>query len=156
MDKTQTRREKWRVRLDGSERGELKAVIDAERRRRAHILLLADEMRADGGRTDADIAAVVDVGTATVERVRRRCVEEGLEVALERRVPANRKPRKLDGAGEAALTMIACSEPPEGRAGWTLALLGEHRVEMGVVESISTETVRVALKNSLKPWRSRS
>ncbi len=93
MDRTQTRRETWRVRLDGSERVELKAVIDA------------------------DIAAIVDVSMATVERVRRRCVEEGLEAALERRVPANRKPRKLDGAGEAALTMIAGSDPPEGRAG---------------------------------------
>ena len=121
----------------------------AERRRRAQILLLADEARPDGGRIDADIAAVVDVSIATVERGRRRCVEEGLEAALERRVQVNRKPHKLDGAGEAALTMIACSEPPEGRAGWTLTLLGERRVEMGVVDSISTETVRCALKKTL-------
>ena len=115
-----------------------------ERRRQAQILLLADEARTDGGRIDADIAAIVDVSIATVERVRRRCVEEGLE----RRVQANRKPRKLDGAGEAALTMIACSDPPEGRAGWTLTLLGERLVEMGVVDRISTETVRGTLKKT--------
>ena len=118
--------------------------------RRAQILLLADEAHTDGGRIDADIAAIVDVSVATVERVRRRCVEEGLEAALECRVQANRKPRKRDGAGEAARTTIACSDPPEGRAGWTLILLGERRVEMGVVESIATETVRVALKKRLE------
>ncbi len=76
-------------------------------------------------------------------------MEEGLEAALERRVQANRKPRKRDGAGEAARTMIAGSDPPEGRAGWTLTLLGERLVEMGVVDSIATETVRVALKKTL-------
>ena len=104
--------------------------------------------RTRRGRIDADIAAIVDVSIATVERVRQRCVEEGLEAALERRVQANCKPRKLDGAGEAALTMIAGSDPPEGRAGWTLTLLGERRVEMGVVDSISTETVRGTLKKT--------
>ena len=97
MDKTQIRREKWRVRLDESERVELKAVIDAGRgsaeRRRAQILLLADEARTDGGRIDADIAAVVDVSIATVERVRRRCVEEGLEAAFISSAPIS----ELDG-----------------------------------------------------------
>ena len=78
----------------------MRAGGSAEQRRRAQILLLADEARTDGGRIDADIAAIVDVGTGTVERVRRRCVEEGLEAALERRVQANRKPRKLDGRGK--------------------------------------------------------
>ena len=111
---------------------------------------MADEARPDGGRIDADIAALVDVSIATVERVRRRCVEEGLEAALERRVPANRKPRKLDGAGEAARTMIAGSDPPEGRAGWTLTLLGKRRVKMGVVDRIATETVRCTLKKRLE------
>lgn len=73
---------------------------------------------------------------------------EGLEATLERKVQANRKKRLLDGAGEAKLTMLACSEPPPGQARWTLRLLGERLVELEVVESISTETVRRTLKKT--------
>ena len=143
----------YHVELDGDERRLLQELVDGgkgskERRRRAHLLLLADRGRADGGRTDADIASVLGIGTATVERVRRQFVMEGLEAALERKVQANRKPRLLDGGGEAKLTMLACSEPPPGQARWTLRLLGERLVELEVVESISTETVRRTLKKT--------
>ena len=107
----------------------------------------------DGGRTDADIASVLGIGTATVERVRRQCVLDGLEAALERKAQLNRKRRTLDGAGEAELVKLACSSPPDGRARWTLQLLGDRLVELHVVESISTETVRRdAEKNCIKPW----
>ena len=119
-----------------------------ERRRRAHILLLADEGRADGARSDADIADILGAGTATVERVRRQCTMEGLEAALQRKVQANRKPRLLDGKAEARLTMLACSEPPEGHARWSLRLLGDRLVELEVVDGISNETVRRALKKT--------
>ena len=70
------------------------------------------------------------VGASTVERVRKRCVEEGLEAAVGRRKQVNRKPRKLDGAGEAKLVALACSAPPEGHARWTLRLVGDKLVEL--------------------------
>lgn len=100
---------------------------------------------------DEEIARVLKVGSATVERVRRRCVEEGLEAALGRRQQVNRRPRKLDGEGEARLTAMACSQPPEGRASWPLQLLADRLVECEIVESISTETV---VGQTLKKTRS--
>ena len=144
----------YHVDLEEGERALLQGIVDGgkgskERRLRAHILLLADRRRAGGGRGDADIADVLRVGTATVERTRRQCVLDGLEAALERRVQLNRKKRALDGEGEARLTMLACSEPPEGQARWTLRLLCEKLVELEVVDSISTETVRRTLKKTI-------
>ena len=100
-------RKRYRVVLTDEEREELSAIVggkaSAHRRRHAHILLLADEARAGGGLTDSVIASVLGIGRATAERVRKRCVEEGLEAALERRKQANRKPRKAlrGGGGEA-------------------------------------------------------
>ena len=88
----------------------------AYRQTHARILLLCDENQADGAMKDEEIARALQVGTATVERVRRRCVEEGLEAALGRRQQLNRRQRKLDGAGEARLIALTCSQPPEGRA----------------------------------------
>ncbi len=146
-------RKQYRVRLSAEERAELSGIVNgksaAYRRKHAHILLLADEDREDGGRTDADIASVIGVGASTVERVRKRCVEEGLEAAVERRKQVNRKPRKLDGAGEAKLVALACSAPPEGYARWTLRLLGDKLVELEIVDSIHKETVRRALKKTI-------
>ena len=78
--------------------------------------------------------------------MRRRCVEEGIEAALGRREQLNRRQKKLDGSGEAHLIALACGEPPEGRAGWTLKLLADRLVEREIVESISRETVRQTLK----------
>ena len=91
-----------------------------------------------------------------MERVRRRCVEEGVEAALGRREQMNRRQKKLDGSGEAhpisstgqALIALACGAPPEGRADWTLQLLADRLVECEVVESISYETVRQTLKKT--------
>ena len=143
----------YHVQLEEDERARLREIVDggkgsSERRRRAHILLLADRSRDDGGRSDADIAGVLDVGTATVERVRKQCVLDGLEAALERKAQANRKKRLLDGEGEAKLVMLACSAPPPGQARWTLRLLGERLVELEIVDAISDETVRRTLKKT--------
>ena len=143
----------YRVRLEEDERERLKGILDGgkgskERRRRAHVLLLADEGRRDGGLGDAEIARVLDVGVSTVERTRKRCVMEGLDAALERKAQANRKKRLLDGEGEAKLVMLACSEPPPGHARWNLRLLGERLVELEVVDGISRETVRRTLKKT--------
>ena len=107
---------------------------------------------------DQEIARALKVGAATVERLRRRCVEEGLARALGRKEQLNRRPRKLDGEGEAhpvsstgqALTALACSQPPDGRAGWTLQLLADRLVEREIVESISPETVRRCLKKPVQ------
>ena len=97
---------------------------------------------------DGNIAWALKVGAATVERVRRRCVEQGLEAALGRKEQLNRRARKLEGSGEAHLVALACGEPPEGRAGWTLKLLADRLVECEIVDRISTETVRQTLKKT--------
>ena len=75
---------------------------------------------------DEDIARVLQIGRATVERVRRRCVEEGIEAVLGRKRQVNRRPKRLDGQGEARLFALACGEPPEGRASWKLKLLADR------------------------------
>ncbi|WP_390625418.1 IS630 family transposase, partial [Paludisphaera soli] len=120
----------------------------------AHILLKADAAEGGPAWPDARIAEAFGVSTATVERVRRRFVELGLDAALDRKRrgrPA-REP-KLDGRAEATLIALACSAPPDGRKRWTMQLLADRLVELRVVDAICDETVRVALKkNEIKPW----
>ena len=155
---------KYRVQLREEEQQELRAPVSKGRaatykQTQARILLLSDENQAEGAMKDDAIArslkvGTAKVGTATVERVRRRWVEEGLERALGRKEQLNRRQKRLDGQGEAhpvsstgqALITLAGAEPPEGRAGWTLKLLADRLVECEVVESISPETVRQTLK----------
>ena len=112
---------KYRVQLTGEEQQELKALVSrgrtaAYKQTHARILLLSDEAQADGGMKDEEIARSLKIGSATVERVRRRCVEEGVEAALGRKEQLRRRQKKLDGQGEAHLIALACGEPPEGRA----------------------------------------
>lgn len=144
---------KYRVRRSAEEQEELKGLVSrgrgaAYKQTHARILLLVDESQEGGAMRDEEIARVLRVGSATVERVRRRCVEEGVEAALGRRQQVNRRPRKLDGDGEARLVAMACSQPPNGRAAWTLRLLADGLVESEIVDSISTETVRQTLKKT--------
>ena len=144
---------KYRVQLSTEERQELKALVSrgraaAYRQTHARILLLSDEAQTDGAMKDEEIARSLQIGSATVERVRQRCVEEGIEAALGRKQQLRRRPKKLDGSGEAHLIALACGEPPEGRAGWTLKLLADRLVECEIVESISPETVRQTLKKT--------
>ncbi len=110
--------------------------------KRAQILLLADE-----GHPDETIATMLKVGESTVHRTRQRCVEEGVEKALKERSRQGSK-RKLDGKTEAFLVATACSDPPYGRESWTMQLLADRLVELNLVESISDETVRRALKKT--------
>ncbi len=138
-----------RVRLSAPERRELQAIVDgtgAAWRRRAQILLMADEGRDDGKLRDVDIARGLGIGASTVERLRKRCVLEGLEAALRRREQENRRPKLLDGAKEVKRVTLTCSSPPEGCVRWTLKLLAGRLMEMEIVESISKETVRKTLK----------
>ena len=144
---------RYRVRLSEEEQQGLRSLVSkgraaAYKQTHARILLLCDENQADGAMKDEEIARALKLGTATVERVRRRGVEEGLEATLGRRQQLNRRQRKLDGAGEAHLIALTCSQPPEGRAGWTLRLLADQLVECEIVDSISTETVRQTLKRT--------
>jgi hypothetical protein len=142
------------VELTAAERQRLTRLISAGRASartltRARILLKADQ--ADGGPAwdDARIAAALDCGRRTVERVRQRLIERGLEAALTH-APQDRPRRRrvLNGAAEARLIALACSQPPDGRAGWTLRLLAGRLVEPRVVAAVSRETVRRALKKT--------
>lgn len=131
--------------LTPEERSELelltrKGTLSARRMKRALVLLATDE-----GDTDEVVAKTVRVHRTTVEEIRKRFVEEGLEVALSER-PRPGKERLLDGKQEAHLIALACSKPPDGRASWTMQLLADRLVELKVVESISDETVRRTLK----------
>jgi transposase len=136
---------KYVVELSDEEREALRALtsrgtIGVRRYKRARALLAAD-----AGETDAAIAAQVGVHHVSLERLRKRFVEEGLEVALaERPRPGAR--RKLDGRQEAHLLALACTTPPGGRKRWTMRLLADRLVELRVSERISDETVRRSLK----------
>jgi transposase len=115
----------------------------------ARIVLKADAAPGGPAWTDGRIAEAVEVSIDTVERVRQRFIEQGLEAALGRK-PQDRpsRERKLDGRGEARLIALACSAPPAGRAAWTLHLLADRLVELRVVDTISHETVRQVLKKT--------
>lgn len=136
---------KYLVELSPEQRAELESLIrggkaSVRKVKRALVLLAT----ADGHK-DEDIAARVRVHRTTVEHLRRRFVEEGLEAALNER-PRPGNPRKLDGRQEAYVIALACSEPPEGRARWTLRLLANRLVELEVVDEISHHTVNRLLK----------
>ncbi len=139
------------VRLTPAERESLETLVSkgkaaAYRIKHANILLKVD---ADGAHwTDEQTAEAFSCHPNTVARVRRRFVEEGLEAALERK---KRKyvPQVVDGEVEARLIALRYSEPPEGRARWTLRLLADKAVERGIVPAISHETVRQVLKKTI-------
>lgn len=145
---------KYIVTLTAEERGELTQLISAGKRSalaitRARILLKADEGLGGPAWDDGEITAALDCGRRTVSRVRERFVERGLQAALERK-PQDKpsRERMLDGASEARLIALACSEAPQGRARWTLKLLADKLVELEVVPAISDETVRRTLKKT--------
>ncbi len=136
------------VSLTDVQRAELRARIrsgtaSARVLTRARVLLLTDQ-----GTTDEQIATALHVGTTTVERLRRRFVEEGLDPTLQDRPRPGGTP-KLDGKQEALLVAFACSEPPQDRVKWTMQLLADKLVAIGAVETISDETVRRVLKKTI-------
>ena len=142
-------KKRYIVNLTASERDALTQLVSRERvaglkRMRANILLKADE-----GMTDAEIADDLEIGVVTVERVRKRCIERGIEGCLDRKPQENpSRPRKLDGAAEAQLVRLACSEPPAGSARWTLSLLAGTLVELKIFDSVSKSTVQRGLKKT--------
>jgi len=142
------------VRLEASEREQLHRLVSvgkgaARKLTHARVLLQADQSTGGPAWTDMRIAEGLGVSTRTVEEIRRRCVEEGLESALERK-KRDRPPVEplLDGAKEARLLAVSCSKPPEGRRRWTLRLLADRLVELKIVDSICYETVRRTLKKT--------
>jgi transposase len=144
---------KYIVTLTDEERQRLQEMLSrgkAATRKLTHarILLKADAPPGGPGWNDEKIAEGLEAGRATIERVRKEFVEEGLDAALERRRPRRVYPRKLDGDGEAHLVALACQKPPEGRSRWTLQLLADRMVELSYVEEISYQTVRRALKKT--------
>ena len=146
-------KKKHHIQLSAQEREALTSILrkgtaSAQRQRHARILLRADTGGPDGGSSDSQIASAAHTSIPTVERLRRVCVEHGLERALERKDPARDYVRKLDGKGEAQLLALCCGPVPQGHARWTLRLLAGRLVELEVVESICHETVRQALKKT--------
>ena len=133
------------VHLSPAEREELEALCRAgqanvRRVRRGQMLLWADQ-----GKLRQEIAALLGCSRETVRRILDRYLDEGLAAAVGER-PRSGAPRRLDGKQEAYLVALACSEAPEGHARWTLRLLADRMVELGVAEEVSYETVRRTLK----------
>ena len=144
---------KYRVKLSVEEHKALRQVVDtgkvaASKRKHAQILLQADESALGLCWDDDQIARANGVHRSTVERIRQRLVEQGLEAALNRTPRTRNKARQLDGEGEAHLVALMCSDPPEGRNRWTLQLLADQLVALEQVETISLECVRQSLKKT--------
>jgi len=142
------------IRLSEDERDRLIALVHkgkvaARKRLHAQVLLKADVSAVGAGWTDQQIVQALGVAERTVQAIRRRCVEEGLEAALERKKQCRpSRQRVLDGAKEAQLVALCCGRVPAGQARWTLRLLADELVRLEIVDSVSHETVRQALKKT--------
>jgi len=145
---------KYIVSLSRDERKALTKLITSGRGparvfTRAHILLKADQGANGPGWPDDRISEALEVTVQTVERIRKQLVEEGFDAVLDRRPYTQKVSRKkIDGMVEAHLIALACSEPPTGRARWSLRLLADKVVKLGYVDSLSHEAVRQALKKT--------
>lgn len=146
-------KKKYIVTLTEVERQMLQAMLSkgkaaARKLVHARILLKADVSAGGPGWHDDQIAEGLEVGRATVERVRKEFVEEGMDAALERRKTRRQYRRSLDGDGEAHLIALACQQSPEGRSRWTLRLLADRMVQLEYIEQLSYQTVRRTLKKT--------
>ena len=142
---------KYHIRLSNEEQQKLKQVVRAKKmarykRTHAQILLALDE---NGPRlTESETAATCVTSIKTVQRVRKCCVEEGLETAVEGKIKRNGRSPILDGEQHAHLVALACSKPPEGACRWTMKLLANQMIELDIVDSISAPTVCRELKKT--------
>ncbi len=150
---------RYTIKLTKTEVEELHTIINkgshiSQTFRVAYILLNCDEGKYSNRVTNEQISKVLKVGMRTIDRVKKRFVEEGLEAVLERRLTSRVYEKKSDGDVEAKLVTLCCSEPPKGYAKWSLRLLADKMVELKYVESISHVTVRSILKKTnLNPGR---
>lgn len=146
--------DKFKVTLTAEERQQLEGMVGkgkaaARKLCHARILLLADESDGRQGKSDGEIAEVLGVGSCTVSRVRKRFVFESLEAALKPRPQPPRPDKiKIQGDVERQLIVLACSDPPQGRGSWNLQLLADRLVMLTRLDSVSRETVRMALKKT--------
>jgi Homeodomain-like domain len=146
-------KKRYRVTLTVEERQELQKLVSvgkaaARKLLRARVLLLADQTEVGPAKADPEIVDALGCGRATVERIRKQFVEEGLEAVLKPKPSTRVYERKMDGRTEAHLIALTCGAPPAGRSRWTLRLLGDRLVGLGYVESLSHETVRRTLKKT--------
>lgn len=154
MAAKERRTEKYIVKLTESERSYLQEILNkgksaAKRLLKARILLKADASELGESWSDGQIVKALDTNETMVWRVRRQFVEEGLEVVLSRKQRAHPAITPIfDGEKTARLTALACSAPPEGRARWTLRLLEDKVVELGIVERASDNTIGRVLKKT--------
>jgi poly-gamma-glutamate capsule biosynthesis protein CapA/YwtB (metallophosphatase superfamily) len=145
---------KYVVKLSDEERVHLTTLVQKGRHRaglltKARILLKADASEAGEGWSDSEIAGALDTSINTVARTRQQLVEEGFESVLTRKhSPASARPRIFDGASEAKLIALACSDPPKGRVRWTLKLLESAVVELNIVDRASDNTIGRTLKKT--------
>jgi transposase len=147
------RKTKYAVYLTEAERAHLRTLIgcgEAPARMLTHARILLKANQGEGGQgwSDAAIAGALEIHADTVARVRRAYVDAGLAAALARKAPTRVYPRTLDGAAEAHLVAVACSDPPAGRERWTLRLLADELVRLEVVPTVSHETVRRTLQQT--------
>jgi len=151
----------YTVTLTNEERLELKEVISKGKHstqtyRNSYILLNKDEGAFSKKLkvTNEEITRVLHIGMRTIDRVKKRFVEEGFEACLSRKVASRNYEVKIDGDAEAHLVSIACSEPPKGMLKWSLRLLADKMVELKYIDSISHESVRSVLKKRIKALES--
>lgn len=144
---------RYRVHLTDDERETLKKLLASRKSqsvfvKRAYILLALDENQESGRLPDEEICLRYQVGQRSIERARQRFIEEGFEIAVYGKKRIRFKDKIFDGRVEASLIAMRCQSPPEGVQAWTLRLLAEQLVELGVVEQISHESVRQLLKKT--------
>lgn len=145
---------KYVVKLSDEERERLDSLIrsgkhPAQRLTKARILLKADAGEAGEAWSDSQIAKALDTSLATIARTRQQLVEEGFDAVLKRKhSPASARARIFDGASEAKLIALACSEPPKGHVRWTLRLLEDKVVDLNIVERVSDNTIGRTLKKT--------
>jgi transposase len=144
---------RYTIKLTKSEVEELRGIINkgshtSQTFRTAYVLLNCDEGKYSEKVTNEQLAKVLKIGMRTIDRIKKKFVEEGLEATLERRPTTRIYERKVDGEVEAKLVTLCCSDPPKGYAKWSLRLLADRMVELKYVESISYVTVREVLKKT--------
>ena len=144
---------RYTIKLTKTEVEELNVIINkgshtSQTFRVAYILLNCDEGMYSDKVTNEQISKVLRVGMRTIDRAKKKFIEEGFEASLERRITSRVYEKKSDGDVEAKLVTLCCSEPPKGYAKWSLRLLADKMVELNYVESISHVTVRSVLKKT--------
>ena len=151
---------KYKVTLTKEEREELESIINKGRHtsqkfRNAYVLLNCDEGEYSEKATNSEISKILKVGMRTIDRIKKRFVQDGFDAILERKPTSREYEKKADGDFEARLIALSCSEPPKGFSRWSLRLLADKIVELQIVDSVSHETVRTVLKKRLKTVESK-